>query len=160
MHEDKQHPKYFAITYNPTTGLWEDSGLPPDVLEVFASEIEAPRDEQDELVPHHATPPTRVYHVNRDPFEVYVGRRVWNRPDLAPIGWGNPYRGKDLFGQNAVQAYREWIAKQPQLLARLHELRGRRLGCWCAPTGGLDGDLNGRICHGQILAALADALPD
>ena len=107
-----------------------------------------------------STTPTRVYHVNRDAFDTYIGRRVWNRPDLEPLGWANPYRGKDLFGRNVVQAYREWLQHQPQLLARLLELRGKRLGCWCAPTGGLDGDLNGRTCHGQILAALADALTD
>lgn len=104
---------------------------------------------------------TTVHHVNRDPdFDVYIGRHVWNRPDLKPLGWGNPYTGKDVYGENAVQAYRRWIQTQPQLLARLQELKGRRLGCWCAPKGGLPGNLNGRTCHGEILAALADALPD
>jgi len=34
-------------------------------------------------------------------------------------------------------------------LARLPDLRGRRLGCFCAP----------QACHGDVLARLADALP-
>ena len=35
---------------------------------------------------------------------------------------------------------------QPALLAALPELRGKRLGCWCAP----------QACHGDVLAQLAD----
>ena len=101
---------------------------------------------------------TRVVHVNREPFDSYIGHSVRRRPDLEPCGFGNPFRPargeRDASG--AVQQYRAWIMGQPQLLARLPELRGKTLGCWCAPLGGLTGDLNGHICHGEILAALAD----
>lgn len=64
---------------------------------------------------------------------------------------GNPFRG-----ENAIGKYRQWIAHQPKLLARVPELRGKTLGCWCAPQGGLPPDINGRVCHGQVLAALAE----
>ena len=42
--------------------------------------------------------------------------------------------------------YREWIMQQTDLLADLHELKGKTLGCWCKP----------RWCHGDVLAELAD----
>ena len=33
-------------------------------------------------------------------------------------------------------------------MAQLPELKGKVLGCWCAPEG----------CHGDVLAELADSL--
>jgi len=60
-------------------------------------------------------------------------------------------------GEGAIAKYRQWIQHQPKLLARLPELRGKVLGCWCAPKGGLPGNINGHICHGEVLAALADS---
>jgi hypothetical protein len=100
---------------------------------------------------------TTVVHVNRDAFDVYVGRPMRFRPDLRASGWGNPFTpGRD---GDAIGQFREWVQRQPKLMARLGELRGKRLGCWCAPKGGLPGNLHGRVCHGEILAALADALP-
>lgn len=48
-----------------------------------------------------------------------------------------------------MEAYRVWIVRQPDLLPRVKELRGKVLGCWCKPAA----------CHGDGLARLA-ALPD
>ncbi len=105
---------------------------------------------------------TRVVHCLREPFDIYTGRSMARYPHLRATGWGNPFRPargeRDASG--AVQRYRAWIMDQPQLLARLPELRGKTLGCWCAPLGGLTGDLDGHICHGEILAALADGLSE
>lgn len=118
----------------------------------------------DELPNGHAPRlPTRVVHCRREPFDRYIGRSM-NRypadryPELRATGWGNPFRPApgDPDAGNAIARYRAWLMTQPQLLARLGELRGWTLGCWCAPLGGLYGDLEGRICHGQVLAALAD----
>ncbi|RLS30096.1 MAG: DUF4326 domain-containing protein [Planctomycetota bacterium] len=47
-----------------------------------------------------------------------------------------------------VERYREWILTKPELLARLPELRGRVLACWC----GHDED-----CHADVLIELVDA---
>ena len=101
---------------------------------------------------------TRVVHCRKEPFDVYIGRSMPRYPELRATGWGNPFRPArgEQGAARAVQQYRAWIAEQPQLLTRLSELRGKTLGCWCAPLGGLTGDLDGRICHGQVLAALAD----
>ena len=46
----------------------------------------------------------------------------------------------------AIESYREWIVKQPQLLKDLHELKGKALGCFCKPNK----------CHGDILVQLVN----
>lgn len=86
----------------------------------------------------------KVVHCKREKFDVYIGR---------PSKWGNPFRsgvtrvGPNIIGRmEAIALYREWIQSQPQLLAALPELRGKVLGCWCAPLP----------CHGDVLALLAN----
>ena len=90
-----------------------------------------------------------MVNLNREPIgdAVYVGRR---RPShgLAGSDFANPYRiGRDGTREEVIEKYRRWLAKQPDLLQRLHELHGRRLACWCAPEP----------CHGDVLVAFADA---
>lgn len=82
---------------------------------------------------------TTVVHSSREPFDVYIGRGT---------KWGNPFRMKGLSRHEVIDRYREWIKRQPQLLADLHELKGKRLGCHCKPMA----------CHGDVLAELANAL--
>lgn len=84
------------------------------------------------------------------PHDVYIGR---------PSKWGNPFSHLSPNGtlakyrvatrEDAVAAYENWIQGQPQLLADLPELRGKVLGCWCAPL----------LCHGEVLVRLANAPP-
>jgi len=77
----------------------------------------------------------------RDPHDVYIGR---------PGKWGNPFViGRDGDRGQVIARYREWIMTQPRLLAALGELRGKRLGCFCAPAA----------CHGDVLAELANRDP-
>ena len=71
-------------------------------------------------------------------YDVYIGR---------PSKWGNPFRiGADGTRRDVIAKYRSWIAQRPDLLASLHELKGKRLGCFCKP----------QPCHGDVLAELAD----
>lgn len=88
---------------------------------------------------------TTVVHCKRSRFDVYVGR---------PSKWGNPFplaRGASNEARaKAVVQYDEWLRAQPHLMASLHELRGKVLGCWCAP----------KACHGDVLARLADEVND
>jgi len=80
---------------------------------------------------------------------VYIGR---------PSIWGNPFSHRhDSIAttivssrDEAIDRYRTWIQTQPFLLRQLPTLKGKTLGCWCKP----------RSCHGDILAELADAVPD
>jgi hypothetical protein len=85
-----------------------------------------------------ARPPTRVVNCRDEPFDVYIGRAT---------KWGNPFRvGADGTREQVVRKYRQWAVRRPGILRALDELRGRRLGCICAPGP----------CHGDVLAELAD----
>ena len=65
--------------------------------------------------------------------------------------WGNPFFvGRDGTRAQVIEKYRAYILERPELLASLSELRGKRLGCHCAPL----------TCHGDVLAELADADTD
>jgi hypothetical protein len=112
---------------------------------------------------------TCVVHVRRDAFDIYVGRMMPRYPELKATGWGNPFTRYNLPKgyHSPVDAFRDWMVGKPALvdfephvrtrnLARLGELRGQVLGCWCAPKGGLPGNLYGETCHGEVLAWLAD----
>lgn len=73
---------------------------------------------------------------------IYIGR---------PSKWGNPFRiGRDGSRKEVIKKYHAWILNQPDLLASLPELKGKVLGCYCAPFP----------CHGDVLAELADKLVD
>jgi|SRR5947209_9495594 len=99
-------------------------------------------------------PSIRIVHVNRDPFEIYVGRRMRGR---AGSPYANPYRiGPDGSRDDVLQRYARYILEfRTDLLDGVGELRDHVLGCWCAPKGGLTAD-DPLVCHGQILAKLAE----
>lgn len=80
-----------------------------------------------------------VVHCKRHHYDVYIGR---------PSKWGNPfYLGEDGTREEVIDKYRAWIATQPDLIrAAQAELRGKILGCWCAP----------RACHGDVLLEIAN----
>jgi hypothetical protein len=92
---------------------------------------------------------TKVVNIHKkEPYDVYIGRGKESK-------WGNPFThlgGKTLAEfkvatrEEAIEKYREWIKTQPELLASLGELKGKRLGCFCKPDS----------CHGDVLAELAD----
>lgn len=66
--------------------------------------------------------------------------------DRATI-WGNPFKvGRDGSRIEVIAKYEAWIRSKPKLMARLPELRGRILACWCWPLP----------CHAEVLARLAD----
>ncbi len=70
-----------------------------------------------------------------------------------PSRWGNPYRlpagGTDAERADVVARYRAYLETRPDLLRQLPGLRGKALGCHCAPLE----------CHGDVLADLANRLP-
>lgn len=92
---------------------------------------------------------TTVVHNLHDDFDVYIGRAVPEH-GLAASKWGNPFvmaDESDAERERALAAYREWVVTQSDLMDSLEELRGRRLGCWCAPNR----------CHGDVLIELLDS---
>jgi hypothetical protein len=55
----------------------------------------------------------------------------------------NRMKGDESLRDLVCDKYAEWLMTQPQLLAKLPELKGKVLGCWCAP----------KRCHGDVLLA-------
>lgn len=87
-------------------------------------------------------PRASVVNVSSGDYDVYVGRRGNGK-------WGNPFHiGPDGNRADVIAKYRDWIQTQPQLLAALPELVGKRLACHCHP----------QACHGDVLAELANEL--
>jgi hypothetical protein len=65
--------------------------------------------------------------------------------------WGNPFIiGKDGDREEVIDKYLSWIVLPEQLHIRrhLHDLKGKVLGCWCAP----------KACHGDVLLQLVEEL--
>jgi hypothetical protein len=85
--------------------------------------------------------------------DTYIGRRVarggW---DLPQSKWSNPFRvesdSKEA-RESAVANYRGYVLSRPDLMDSLHELRGKRLGCWCKTTPDVP-------CHGDVLVELLE----
>lgn len=67
-------------------------------------------------------------------------------PALAAIVTASTSSSGDTRAE-VIAKYRAWILTQQALLAALPGLRGKILGCRCAPLP----------CHGDVLAELADA---
>jgi hypothetical protein len=91
---------------------------------------------------------TRVVHVRREKFDVYVGRAFMEFPESV---YGNPFRVRLGHGRKEVIAeYEEYARKRmkedPVFRRAVLDLRGKVLGCWCKP----------KACHGDVLAALAE----
>lgn len=82
---------------------------------------------------------TYVVHCKRAPYDVYIGR---------PSRWGNPYRaGRDGSRDEVIRKFELYLLETPDLLSAVQsDLRGKVLGCWCAP----------KRCHGDVLAAYAN----
>jgi hypothetical protein len=84
---------------------------------------------------------TRVVNMKREEFDVDITRSgPWGNP--FPIGMAGNRTG-------SIEKYRAWITTQPDLLAQLPGLRGKRLGCVCKP----------KACHGDVLVELIEG-PD
>jgi hypothetical protein len=81
----------------------------------------------------------RVVHCKREPFDVYVGR---------PSKWGNPFKiGVDGNRDEVIEKYRQMLIHTPNFAAEVRQkLRGKVLGCWCAP----------KPCHGDVLLEVAN----
>lgn len=99
---------------------------------------------------------TRVVNLRLDePFDVRIDRR-------SP--WGNPVRMAREDDQEIVlERFERWVASDDPravwIREHVHELRGKRLACWCAPAGGVTAADRPWCCHGQILVQMADQAP-
>lgn len=96
---------------------------------------------------------TRVVNLNKEEYDVYIGRAGCGMEGE----WGNPFSTKTTDPRFKVNSRTEAIEKHkayairrfntdPEFRAKVVQLYGKRLGCFCNPKG----------CHGDILAELAN----
>jgi hypothetical protein len=102
--------------------------------------------------------PMLVVHCMRDDYDVYIGRgkdphtREWGE-------WGNPFSHRQSASatvtkansvEEAIERYKADLWKRLRdgrlSVEKLATLRGKTLGCWCAPGP----------CHGEVLVAAAE----
>lgn len=81
-----------------------------------------------------------------DPNIVYCGRANklggWN---LGKSIWANPFKvTQNETNEVVCKKYENFIRNKPELLAKLPNLVGKSLACWCVP----------KPCHTQVLIKL------
>lgn len=78
--------------------------------------------------------------------DIYIGRACYRGGwELPQSKWHNPY-SVNTYGDQAIPMYENYLRNNPELLAALPELVGKRLGCWCKPGP----------CHGDVIVKLLD----
>ena len=83
----------------------------------------------------------------RPAFDVYIGRRQRCGKEVFEASpWANPFSVKKWGREGAIKRYEEKLRGKPELLARLPELEGKILACWCKP----------KACHGDVLLRLIE----
>lgn len=95
---------------------------------------------------------TTVAHCLKEPFDVYIGRRS---PKHSESVWRNPYRiGPDGTREEVIVKHWDYLHRRPELLARVEELRGKRLGCYCRLSTEKEPG-----CHGDNYIRVLEGLP-
>ncbi len=87
-----------------------------------------------------------VVHCRKAKYDVYIGGKTprYNMPESK---WHNPFKiDRDGTREEVIEKYRQYLLSNPALMACLPELKGKVLGCWCAP----------KACHGDVLVELAN----
>ncbi len=80
----------------------------------------------------------------KEPYDIYIGREnKWL--NLPQSKWANPFVMKnESMREEVLEKYKQHILNSPELIASLHELDGKTLGCYCKP----------KKCHGDVLIEL------
>ncbi len=82
----------------------------------------------------------------KDPIHIYIGRQNAYVKGTFRSKWCNPFSVKKYGREGCIEAYRNYILSNAELMGSLEELRGKTLGCWCKPEA----------CHGDILVDLVE----
>ena len=104
----------------------------------------------------------KVVSIRFDLYTVYIGRGGKGQYG----DFGNPYPIKSTCsrcgkwhatGGETLPCYKEYllerVAKDPDFRSKIRALRGKTLGCFCAPKGGLTTADKPWVCHGQVIMA-------
>ena len=97
---------------------------------------------------------TKVVHFRKQDFDIFIAR---------PSKWGCPFtviKDRNTLAEficetrsELFEKYQNWLeyGAGKHLLNDLHELKDKRLGCWCKNDKG-----GGKKCHGDILVKLIE----
>lgn len=97
-----------------------------------------------------------VVHCKEEEYDIYIGRH-----DDEEIGfWGNPYshregtlaKFKTRSRKESIEMFERYMLSNVKMMSRLHELKGKRLGCFCKSKK------NPKSCHGDVIAKHVNAL--
>lgn len=88
-------------------------------------------------------PLTRIVNLRVEKYDVYIGRAGHGHDGY----FGNPFSLDGTASRVSVLLrYERWfydrLDSDPEFKRRIHELKGKVLGCFCHP----------RLCHGHIIA--------
>lgn len=93
-------------------------------------------------------PKALIVHCKRGKYDVYIGRGKCPKTHRAGP-WGNPFHiGPDGTRAEVVAKHLQYVKNDKYLMSRIHELRGKVLGCWCEDD---------EACHGDNLVILANS---
>lgn len=92
--------------------------------------------------------PTTVVNLRREQFDVYIGRLhscpEWFHGFGSDGVFGNPFSVAKEGRDEALRLFKTYftarVASDSSFLALVYALRGKRLGCFCAPNA----------CHGDV----------
>lgn len=134
------HLPYLITLLNKPAGPAQQQAVPkpePQDLQAQAMQVET-----------NKTVVVNIHTINgqRPEFDMYIGRAARG---FKASEWQNPFReGVDGDRSEVVAKYRDYLLKsRPDLLQKIPDLVGKRLGCWCAPEP----------CHGDVLVELVEA---
>lgn len=102
----------------------------------------------------------KIINVKKDkgvPFDIYIGRQN-DFLGLNGSKWGNPFHLKREGDRLAIlKQHEDYLRTRPELIAALHELKGKTLACYCCNFSNETG-FKGKLCHGLNLIKLYDEL--
>ena len=86
---------------------------------------------------------TNVVNIRTSAYDVYIGRAGKGQDGY----FGNPFRLSTSESRGAtIEQYRKYFYERletdPEFKRRVHELKGKTLGCFCKPYA----------CHGDVIA--------
>lgn len=95
---------------------------------------------------------TIVVNIKTEKYDVYIGRHQ----DPIMGKWGNPFSCKEgtlakyktSTRKESIEKHLEYVRNTPELINSLHELKDKKLGCFCVP----------KSCHGNNYVLLLNEL--
>ena len=96
--------------------------------------------------------PTQVVNLRADSFDVYIGRAGHGRDGYFgnpfPLAFGSSDEERDACIAKFKEYFLNRLETDATFKQRVHELRGKTLGCFCKP----------RRCHGDIIVEYLNSL--